>query len=194
MRDEYKKYWYQQYRLQNSNGCSTYLFLIAFALFCLMFTGCRTKKMVTDENVTVSITDTTKTETDSLTQSLTLTDTTKTTETVQQSTTIVFVPDGGTVSIDSAGNVTLTGVQSITGNLKVDKTKQAGVTQQSDKTEVHGTQSNGIQANEQKQTHKESETKVEKPRWYESLMARIGGLCCFAVLLWALFLYLKRKF
>lgn len=172
----------------------TLLGILAIAAVIWLLCGCRTKKMVTDENVTVSITDTTKTETDSLTQSLTLTDTTKTTETVQQSTTIVFVPDGGTVSIDSAGNVTLTGVQSITGNLKADKTQQAGVTQQTDKTEVHDTQANGIQANEQKQVHKESETKTEKPRWYESLMARIGGLCCLAVLLWALFLYLKRKF
>lgn len=172
----------------------TLLVILAIAAVIWLLCGCRTKKMVTDENVTVSITDTTKTQTDSLTQSTTLTDTTKTTETVQQNTTIVFVPDGGTVSIDSAGNVTLTGVASITGNLKADKTQQAGVTQQSDQTEVHNTQSNGIQANEQTQVHKESETKVEKPHWYESLMAKIGGLCCLAALLWALFMYLKRKF
>ena len=92
MRDEYKKYWYHQFRLQNSNGCSTYLFLVAFALFCLILSGCRTKKVVTDESSTVSLTDTTKTQTDSLTNTVTLTDTTKITETTEQSTVCAFYP------------------------------------------------------------------------------------------------------
>ncbi len=173
---------------------NTLMAIIAIAVLCWFLFGCKSHKSVIDENVTVSITDTTKTETDSLTQSLTVTDTTKTTETVQQNTVISFVDGGGTVSIDSAGNMTLTGVQSITGNLKADKTQQAGVTTHSEQSEVHGTQENGLQVNESTQVHKESEARVEKPAWYQSLMAKIGGLCCLAALLWALFLYLKRKF
>lgn len=42
---------------------------------------------------------------------------------------------------------------------------------------------------------------VEKPyyiersrRWYERCLMWVGGLCCVAAILWAMFLYLKRKF
>ena len=35
---------------------------------------------------------------------------------------------------------------------------------------------------------------IEKPRrWYETGLTWIGGLCCISVILYALFLYLKRK-
>lgn len=36
---------------------------------------------------------------------------------------------------------------------------------------------------------------IEKPRrWYETGLMWVGGLCCISALLWAMFLYLKRKF
>ena len=36
---------------------------------------------------------------------------------------------------------------------------------------------------------------IEKPRrWYETGLMWAGGLCCIAAIMWALFLYLKRKF
>lgn len=36
---------------------------------------------------------------------------------------------------------------------------------------------------------------IEKPRlWYETGLMWVGGLCCLAAILWAIFLYLKRKF
>ena len=36
---------------------------------------------------------------------------------------------------------------------------------------------------------------IEKPRrWYETGLMWSGGLCCISVIMWALFLYLKRKF
>ena len=177
MRNEYNRYWYHQFRQNNSNGCSTYLFLIAFALLCLVVAGCRTHKAVTDESSTVSIVDTTQVETDSLTVTQTFTDTTQITTATEQNTTINFVDGGGTVSIDSAGNITLTGVQSITGNLTTNTNQQ-----------------NGITNNESHASHTEKETKTEKPVWYQTILAKIGGLCCIAALLWLLFLYLKRKF
>ena len=35
---------------------------------------------------------------------------------------------------------------------------------------------------------------IEKPRlWYETGLMWVGGLCCLAAILWAIFLYLKRK-
>lgn len=194
MRSEYNKYWYQQYRLQNSNGCSKYLFLIAFALFCLMFAGCRTKKVVTDESSTASLIDTTKTAADSLTATRDLTDTTKTTQTGEESEVVEFVDGGGTITIDTAGNVTLSGVKSYKGNRKAARHEEKGVTIADEVSRVHSEQANGIKANESKMSHGESETKIEKPVWYQTVLAKIGGLCCIAALLWALFLYLKRKF
>ena len=36
---------------------------------------------------------------------------------------------------------------------------------------------------------------IEKPRrWYETGLMWAGGLCCISAIMWALFLYLKRKF
>lgn len=194
MRSEYNKYWYQQYRLQNSNGCSTYLFLIAFALFCLMFAGCRTKKVVTDESSTVSLIDTTKTAADSLTATHDLTDTTKTTQTEEESEVVEFVDGGGTITIDTAGNITLSGVKSYKGNRITARREERGVTIADEVSQVHNEQANGIKADESKTSHGESETKIEKPVWYQTVLAKISGLCCIAALLWALFLYLKRKF
>ena len=194
MRSEYNKYWYHQYRLQNSNGCSTYLFLIAFALFCLMFAGCRTKKVVTDESSTITLTDTTKTAADSLTATHGLTDTTKTMQTEEESGAIEFVDGGGTITIDTAGNVTLSGVKSCRGNRKTARHEERGITVADELSQVHNEQANGVKADESKATHGESETKTEKPVWYQTVLAKIGGLCCIAALLWALFLYLKRKF
>lgn len=194
MRSEYNKYWYQQYRLQNSNGCSTYLFLIAFALSCLMFAGCRTKKVVTDESSTVSLIDTTKAAADSLTVTRDLTDTTKTTQTEEESEVVEFVDGGGTITIDTAGNVTLSGVKSYRGNRKTAQHEEKGVTIADEVSQVHNEQANGIKANESKISHGEIETKTEKPVWYQTVLAKIGGLCCIAALLWALFLYMKRKF
>ena len=194
MRNEYNRYWYHQFRQNNSNGCSTYLFLMAFALLCLVVAGCRTHKAVTDESGTVSIVDTTQVETDSLTATQTFTDTTQTTTTTEQNTTINFVDGGGTVSIDSAGNITLTGVQSITGNLTTNTNQQNGISQTNEVTQTHTDTQNGITNNESHASHTEKEAKTEKPVWYQTILAKIGGLCCIAALLWLLFLYLKRKF
>ena len=39
------------------------------------------------------------------------------------------------------------------------------------------------------------EVKVEKPvKWYNQGFVWVGRLCCIASILWALFLYIKRKF
>lgn len=39
------------------------------------------------------------------------------------------------------------------------------------------------------------EVKVEKPvKWYNHGFVLVGRLCCIAAILWALFLYIKRKF
>jgi len=165
-----------------------------FALLCLVLAGCKSHKAVIDESSTVSTIDTTKIETDSLTATQTHIDTTQTTTHTAQNTKIDFVEGGGTVSIDTAGNITLTGVQSITGNITANVTQQNGVSQTTEVAQTHTDTQSGIANNENHTSHSEKEVKAEKPVWYQTVLAKIGGLCCIAILLWLLFLYLKRKF
>lgn len=164
------------------------------AVVCLVLAGCHTTKKAVTEQSTVSLTDTTKTESDSLTAKETLIDTTKTTASVEQSAVIEFVEGGGTVSIDTAGNVTLSGVKSIKGDLKANTKEEKGITIADEVTQTHDEQNNGIKADESKLNHSSRETETKKPVWYQTVLAKIGGLCCIAALLWLLFLYLKRKF
>ena len=194
MREEYNRYWYHQLRLQNSNGCSTYVFLICFALACLLLAGCRSHRSMIEEKRHVEFSDTTKEEKDSLASQETTTDTTKTATETEQSAVVEFVDGGGTVTIDSAGNVTLSGVKSIKGNLKASTDEQKGVTTAKKGTRVHNSKANGIEAVTDENRYQERQTKAEAPKWYQSILAKIGRLCCIAALLWALFLYLKRKF
>ena len=75
------------------------------------------------------------------------------------------------------------------GSLIQDK----GITQTEDKTSGHTEQLNGVTA-EQTNRHKAEEK--EKPtvtKWYNTMFARIGQGVCIALLMWLLFLYLKRK-
>lgn len=184
--------------------------------------GCRAKKAVIDESSAVLAIDTTKTIADSLavtqtetatesesqTATFEITDTTKATTQTEESAVINFVDSGGTVSIDTAGNVTLFGVKSILGDFRRRQSLTKGFThtgketraaaKETAKTEeltkATNTQINGITANEQKESHQQTESSTVRPRWYQTVLAKIGGLCCIAALLWLSFLYLKRKF
>lgn len=187
----------------------------------MMLAGCMSKKAVINESREIMQTDTTKSVTDSLVTSLTAvntesnnlltskttTDTTKTAAEVERSAVIDFM-DGGSISIDTVGNVTLSGVKSIRSDFMRRKSESKGFAQademmlteaketaeEAKKTNTHGEQANGITSNEQNKNLQEQETKVTRPKWYQTVFAKIGGLCCIVALLWAIFLYLKRKF
>ena len=141
------------------------LVIIALAVIAWLVCGCRSHKTVIDESHNTAFVDTTKVEADSTGQSHQVTDTTKTETQTEQSAAIEFVDGGGTVTIDSTGNVTLSGVKSIKGNFKQTENR-----------------------------HEMKESKAEAPKWYQTILAKIGGLCCIAALIYAIFLYLKRKF
>lgn len=196
--------------------------LLAALMLIASLAGCRAKKALIDESSTIVQVDTTKTAADNLTATQTVSDTetasltathaathtTKTAAQVEESTVIDFVDSGGTVSIDTAGNVALTGVKSIKGDTRRQHNEVKGFTQTDTETlaevketaqngtitNTHNEQVNGITNNEQKQSHQEKETTITRPKWYQTILAKIGGLCCIAALLWLLFLYLKRKF
>lgn len=168
---------------------SCIIFIVALLSITLFACGCKSSRLVEESNV--SVIDTTKTTIDSLVKNTTETDTTKTEIETEQSAVIEFVDGGGTVNIDSAGNIILTGVQSIKGSLNQSISQQNGISRADESTEVHGHKENGI--NKKESQKKQQEKKAEAPKWYQSILAKIGGLCCIAALIYAIFLYLKRK-
>ena len=168
--------------------------LIFIILAALMLIGCRAKQTVIKENTTASLIDTTHTVADTISTITNFADTTTATQHVEQSATIEFVDGGGTVSIDTAGNITIHGLKSIKGMGKADVTIKNGVAKQDSISASHTDKANGVTNNEARRSHGEINKKTEKPVLHQTVLANIGRLCCIAALLWALFLYLKRKF
>lgn len=184
-----------------------WIILTLAVLLCLL--GCKSKKVVIQESSTLQLTDTTKYQTDSLVTTEQRGDSLVTTEqrsdslgivaTTQESSDITFVDGGGTVSIDSAGNLSLQGVKSIkAGKLSTWREEmRAGAAKMAldvNKTikrtdSVATTQHNGIKRDEA--TQRKEKTKTRQPGWYVPIA--IVGTVCLAVLLWLIFMYLKRK-
>lgn len=173
---------------------NTLIVLHVVAILLWLFCGCRSHKTVIDESHNTAFVDTTKVEADSTGQSHQVTDTTKTETQTEQSAAIEFVDGGGTVTIDSTGNVTLSGVKSIKGNFKQKAKEEKGVSQVDETVSTHSSRHGGLGIIESDERHVDKESKAEAPKWYQHILAKIGGLCCIAALIYALFLYLKRKF
>lgn len=169
--------------------------LIAVAGVAACLFSCKTHKTVTatDQSSTISFVDTTKTVADTAGRKQTDTDTTKTTVNYEGVGVIEFVEGGGKVSIDSAGNVTFEGVKNIKGQRKGNIEQDKGVTQKVEEVAGHREQLNGVKA-DQTQREKRTEEKPPARKWYETALARLGLGVCIAVLMWLIFLYLKRKF
>ena len=167
--------------------------LIIIILATLILIGCRAKQTVINETQTASLIDTTHTVADTMSAVSIYTDTTTATQHVEQSASIEFVDGGGTVSIDTAGNVTMQGVKSIKGMGKADVTIKNGVAERDSISASHTDQANGITKNEAKQTNKEE--KVSRAiQWWERPLIWIGALCCIAAILWVIFIYIHKKF
>ena len=173
---------------------NTLIVLHVVAILLWLFCGCRSHKTVIDESHNTAFVDTTKVEADSLAQTTTSVDTTKTTTETENSAAVEFVDGGGTVTIDSAGNMTLSGVKSIKGNFKQKAREEKGITQADESVSTHNSKHGGIGLIESENRHETKESKAEAPKWYQTILAKIGGLCCIAALIYAIFLYLKRKF
>lgn len=169
------------------------IYLLA-ALAVLPLFSCRTQKRIIESETTASAayTDTTKTVVDAAAVTLIETDTTKISTEIESQGIIDFVDGGGTVSIDSAGNVTLDGVKSIKGQTQASVAQTHGAARQLNAAADHHEQLNGV-TSDQQQTEKQTEEKEPVRKWYETTFARIGLAVCIAALMWLLFLYLKRK-
>lgn len=162
------------------------------AVACL--SSCRTHKTVTatDRDSAMSYVDTTVTTADTFGLRQTDTDTTRTAAAYESAGLIEFVDSGGTVTVDSAGNITFEGVINLWGLSNWDLTQNRGLSREVEDASAHREQLNGIAADESR-SEKRTEEKAPAPKWYETAIARLGLGVCIAALIWLLFLYLKRK-
>ena len=167
------------------------LLLILMAVPLLMC-GCKTKHTIVKENPATSLIDTSQCVIDTMGAVFTHTDTTKTIQSIEQQVEVEFVDGGGTVCIDTAGNVTIQGIKGIKGKGKAKALQLIGTTDMASTMQIHREQASGITKNEARQSQTE-----EKPsrtiRWYEKPLIWIGSLCCIAVLLWLIFIYIHKK-
>ncbi len=165
---------------------------IIVLLATLMLIGCKAKQTVVNETTTATTVDTTRTIADTMGAVSIYTDTSKTNQHTQHATTVEFVDGGGVVSIDTAGNVTMQGVKSISGISTQDVAIQTGVSERDTTTATHTDTANGIAKNEAKQTRKEEKTSQALQWWHKPLIW-IGALCCIAAILWLIFIYIHKK-
>lgn len=153
------------------------------ALFGLI--GCKTtKKAVSESSITTrEETDTTKLATDSIHVGTIKTDNRTTLTYFSDWGYIEFTNNGGTLTIDTLGNLKADGVKSYQHGKKAAQKKAENITQSKDSTDTHK-----LQANREPQKQG-----VKALKWYQRTIYHIGFLCCVAAIIYAIFLYLRRK-
>lgn len=168
----------------------TCLFAILAAFVCLQ--GCRTGKMVKSENTAVSRFDTGFVSTGKKTEERIVADSAEMTVREESETVVEFVEGGGTITLDSTGNVTMKGVKAVKGKERAGA-KKSEVKTGKETTEETRDERNSATREEYQQQKQEQQTKANAPKWYDGAFAKVGKLCCIAALLWIIFLYLKKK-
>ena len=160
------------------------------ALFWLI--GCKTQKKVVSESITSTReeTDTTKLVTDSIHVGTIRTDHRTTLTYFSDWGYIEFTDSGGTLTIDTLGNLKADGVKSYQHGKKAAQKKAENVTQSKDSTDTNKLQANGVQSRDNREPQKQG---VKALKWYQRTIYHIGVLCCVAAIIYAIFLYLRRK-
>ena len=164
------------------------------ALFGLI--GCKTTKKVVSESSTTTReeTDTTKLVTDSIHVGAIRTDNRTTLTYFSDLGYIEFADNGGTLTIDTLGNLKADGVKSYQHGKKAAQNKTESVAQSKDSTDTHKLQANGAQSRDNKQANREPQKQgVKALKWYQRTIYHIGVLCCLSAIIYAIFLYLRRK-
>lgn len=164
------------------------------ALFGLI--GCKTtKKAVSESSITTrEETDTTKLATDSIHVGTIKTDNRTTLTYFSDWGYIEFTNNGGTLTIDTLGNLKADGVKSYQHGKKAAQKKAENITQSKDSTDTHKLQANGVQSRDKQQANREPQKQgVKALKWYQRTIYHIGFLCCVAAIIYAIFLYLRRK-
>ena len=164
------------------------------ALFGLI--GCKTtKKSVLESSITTrEKTDTTKLATDSIHVGTIRTDNRTTLTYFSDWGYIEFANNGGTLTIDTLGNLKADGVKSYQHDKKATQKKAENITQSKDSTDTHKLQANGVQSRDNKQDNREPQKQgVKALKWYQRTIYHICFLCCVAAIIYSIFLYLQRK-
>ncbi len=161
------------------------------ALFGLI--GCKTQKKVVSESIVSERTDTTKLVTDSIHKETTKQENRTTLTIYNDWGYIEFADSGGTLTIDG-GLICAKGVKSYHQGKQATQAKAENITQNEDTTATHKLQANGIQSRDNKQTEQQPQKQgVKALKWYQRTIYHIGALCCVAAIIYAIFLYLRRK-
>lgn len=105
---------------------------------------------------------------------------------------VEFIEGGGTVRIDSAGNVLFEGVATVRQN------NRATLIQSEEQSSHTDTESSYIEQQQGVTVDSESHIKevVNQPsgvEWYEKPFTKLGQVVFIALLLWVLFIYLRQK-
>ena len=180
------------------------------ALFGLI--GCKTTKKVVSESSANAReeTDTTKLVTDSIYVGTIKTDHRTTLTYFSDWGYIEFTDSGGTLTIDTLGNLKAKGVKSYQHGKKTAQKKAENTTQSKSSTGTHRLQANGVQSKDSTGTNKlqangvqsrnniktNRETQkqgVKALKWYQRTIYHIGVLCCVTAIIYTIFLYLRRK-
>ena len=164
------------------------------ALFGLI--GCKTTKKAVSESPTTTReeTDTTKLVTDSIHVGAIRTDNRTTLTYFSDWGYIEFANNGGTLTIDTLGILKADGVKSYQHGKKAAQNKTESVAQSKDSTDTHKLQANGAQSRDNKQASREPQKQgVKALKWYQRTIYHIGVLCCLSAIIYAIFLYLRRK-
>ena len=164
------------------------------ALFWLI--GCKTTKKVVSESSTTTReeTDTTKLATDSIHVGTIQTDSRTTLTYFSDWWYIEFANNGGTLKIDTLGNLKADGVKSYQHGKKAAKKKAENVAQSNDSTNTHKLQANAVKSRDNKQANREPQKQgVKALKWHQRTIYHIGFLCCLTAIIYVIFLYLRRK-
>lgn len=154
--------------------------------------GCKTK-MVVSESVTNERTDTTKFVTDSIHKATTKQENRTTVTQYNDWGCIEFADSGGALTING-GLICAKGVKSYHQGKQAAQAKTEDITQINDSTAANRLQANGIQSRDNKQTEQRPQKQgVKALKWYQRMIYRVGVSCCVAAIIYAIFLYLRRK-
>lgn len=175
-----------------------YITILCICLLVLIgLMGCKTTKQVvtTTTKVSEELTDTTAIKVDSLLKTTTKQEKRTTVTIYNDWGYIEFADSGGTLTIDG-GIIKADGVKSYhQGKQAAQKTEQDTV-EQTDSTATHKEQDNGITSRKQsnnKQQPRPQKQGVKALKWYQRTIYHIGALCCIAAIIWAVFLYIKKR-
>lgn len=158
--------------------------------------GCKSKQAVTTTTeVRETQTDTSTINVDSVLKSTTKQEKRTTVTLYNDWGYIEFADSGGTLTIDG-GLIKADGVKSYRQGKQATKKQDTEINEQADSTATHKAQANGITNERQsdtKQHPKAQKQGVAALKWYQRTIYHIGALCCIAAIIWAVFLYIKKR-